>query len=118
MEVAVHVVQVLWQHEWQPILHARLTIGPMARDCSRATAKKILGRVSRAHSGPAAFVGLVAVFAQPLHEALFSAPSPGPSKYALSLLGLCEEEVRLPLVECPDPVKQKVRAAMEGCGLL
>ncbi len=55
---------------------------------------------------------------QPLHEALFSAPSPGPSKYALSLLGLCEEEVRLPLVECPDPVKQKVRAAMEGCGLL
>lgn len=55
---------------------------------------------------------------QPLHEALFSAPNPGPSKYALSLLGLCEDEVRLPLVECPEPVKVKVRSAMESCGLL
>jgi hypothetical protein len=39
-------------------------------------------------------------------------------EYALSLLGLCAAEVRLPLVECPDPVKAQVRAAMEGCGLL
>lgn len=55
---------------------------------------------------------------QPLHEALFAAPSPAPSKYALSLLGLCEAEVRLPLLECPDRVKTQVRSAMEGCGLL
>jgi len=55
---------------------------------------------------------------QPLHEALFSAPSPAPAKYALSLLGLCEAEVRLPLTPCPEPVKEKIRAAMEGCGLL
>jgi len=55
---------------------------------------------------------------QPLHEALFAAPSPGPSKYALSLLGLCDEEVRLPLVACPETVKVKVRAGMESCGLL
>lgn len=55
---------------------------------------------------------------QPLHEALFSAPSPAPSKYALSLLGLCDAEVRLPLLECPGPVKAQVRAALEGCGLL
>jgi 4-hydroxy-tetrahydrodipicolinate synthase len=55
---------------------------------------------------------------QPLHEALFAAPSPAPSKYALSLLGLCGADVRLPLLECPDPVKAQVRAALEGCGLL
>ena len=55
---------------------------------------------------------------QPLHEALFAAPSPAPTKYALSLLGLSQAEVRLPLVECPDGVKARVRAAMEGCGLL
>lgn len=55
---------------------------------------------------------------QPLHDALFAAPSPSPTKYALSLLGLCEPEVRLPLVECPDPVKARVREAMQGCGLL
>ncbi|MEQ8405343.1 MAG: 4-hydroxy-tetrahydrodipicolinate synthase [Oceanicaulis sp.] len=54
----------------------------------------------------------------PLHQALFAAPSPGPSKYALSLLGLCEPEVRLPLLEIPDAAKAQVRAAMEGCGLL
>ena len=54
----------------------------------------------------------------PLHEALFAAPSPGPTKYALSLLGLCEAETRLPLVEIPEAVKAQVRTAMEGCGLL
>jgi 4-hydroxy-tetrahydrodipicolinate synthase len=55
---------------------------------------------------------------QPLHEALFSAPSPAPAKYALSVLGLCEPEVRLPLMECPDEVKARVRSALEGCGLI
>lgn len=54
----------------------------------------------------------------PLHQAMFSAPSPGPSKYALSLLGLCSPEVRLPLLEIPDAAKEQVRRAMEGCGLL
>lgn len=55
---------------------------------------------------------------QPLHEALFAAPNPAPSKYALSLLGLCEAEVRLPLLACPEPARDQVRAAMQGCGLL
>jgi len=55
---------------------------------------------------------------QPLHDALFAAPNPGPSKYALSLLGLCEDDVRLPLVACSSAVKAQVRAAMESCGLL
>jgi 4-hydroxy-tetrahydrodipicolinate synthase len=53
-----------------------------------------------------------------LHEALFSAPSPGPSKYALSLLGLCEPDVRLPLIEMPDASRDQVRGALKGCGLL
>ena len=55
---------------------------------------------------------------QPLHEALFAAPSPAPAKYALSLLGLCEDEVRLPLIACSEAVKVRIRATMEGCGLL
>ncbi|MGJ3232851.1 MAG: 4-hydroxy-tetrahydrodipicolinate synthase [Oceanicaulis sp.] len=54
----------------------------------------------------------------PLHQALFAAPSPGPSKYALSLLGLCAPDVRLPLLETPEAAKAEVRAAMERCGLL
>lgn len=55
---------------------------------------------------------------QPLHEALFAAPNPAPAKYALSLLGLCDAELRLPLLACDEAVKDGVRSAMEGCGLL
>lgn len=54
----------------------------------------------------------------PLHDALFSDASPGPAKYALSLLGHCEPDVRLPLVEPSDAAKEKVRRALEGLGLL
>jgi 4-hydroxy-tetrahydrodipicolinate synthase len=54
----------------------------------------------------------------PLHDALFSDSSPGPTKYALSLMGLCTEEVRLPLVGPCDASKAKVRAALEELGLL
>lgn len=54
---------------------------------------------------------------QDLHEAMFAAPSPAPAKYALSRLGLCAPEVRLPLVECPDAVKEKIEKALEGLSL-
>jgi 4-hydroxy-tetrahydrodipicolinate synthase len=54
----------------------------------------------------------------PLHAALFREPNPCPSKYALSLLGLCSEEVRSPLVTLADETKAEVRAAMEHAGLL
>jgi len=54
----------------------------------------------------------------PLHDALFSDASPGPAKYALSLMGLCAPELRLPLVEPSEASKANVRAAMEGLGLL
>ena len=54
----------------------------------------------------------------PLHDALFSDTSPGPAKYALSLLGLCSDEVRLPLVPPCDASKAKVRAALEALGLI
>jgi len=54
----------------------------------------------------------------PLHDALFADTSPGPAKYALSLLGLCTDEVRLPLVRASEPARQKVRAALEELGLV
>ena len=54
----------------------------------------------------------------PLHDALFSDASPGPAKYALSLMGLCADEVRLPLVGPGEASKQKVRAALEELDLL
>ncbi|MEO1038007.1 MAG: 4-hydroxy-tetrahydrodipicolinate synthase [Pseudomonadota bacterium] len=54
---------------------------------------------------------------QALHEALFCAPSPAPAKYALSALGLCEAELRLPLVACDDVARRRVDAAMAGLDL-
>lgn len=54
----------------------------------------------------------------PLHKALFAEPSPAPAKYACSLLGLCSDEVRLPLLTCSDGAKAQVRAAMTQAGLL
>ncbi len=54
----------------------------------------------------------------PLHTALFVESSPAPIKYAVSLLGHCKPDLRLPLVECTDGTKQQVRAAMVHAGLL
>ncbi|MGB6085838.1 4-hydroxy-tetrahydrodipicolinate synthase [Parvibaculum sp.] len=54
----------------------------------------------------------------PLHNALFLDPNPAPVKYAASLLGLCENEVRLPLVTASAPTEEKVRDAMKSAGLL
>jgi len=54
----------------------------------------------------------------PLHDAMFLEPSPAPVKYAGSLLGLCTDEVRLPLVTATDTAREKVRAAMSGVGLI
>src|SRR5471032_1514716 len=53
----------------------------------------------------------------PLHDAMFCEPSPAPAKYAVSLLGLCTPDVRLPLVELTDAGRAQVKAAMQGCGL-
>ena len=53
-----------------------------------------------------------------LHKALFIEPSPAPTKYALSLLGLCAPDIRLPLVELSEGAKAAVRAAMKRADLL
>lgn len=50
----------------------------------------------------------------PVFKALFSAPSPVPVKYALSLNGFECERVRLPLVELTDGEKQVVKASLSG----
>ena len=54
----------------------------------------------------------------PLHEALFTETSPGPVKYATSLLGKASARCRLPLVEISDATKAKVKDAMVSAGLL
>lgn len=54
----------------------------------------------------------------PLHDALFVETSPGPIKYAASLRGLCNNELLLPMVPVSEPTEKRVRAALDGLGLL
>ena len=54
----------------------------------------------------------------PLHQALFIESSPAPVKYAASLLGLCENRVRLPMVVVTPETERQVRVAMVHAGLL
>jgi 4-hydroxy-tetrahydrodipicolinate synthase len=54
----------------------------------------------------------------PLHKALFCEANPAPTKYALSLLGKCAEEVRLPLAPLSEAGRATVEAAMRKVGLL
>ena len=54
----------------------------------------------------------------PLHEAIFIEPGLVGAKYGLSLLGLCAEEVRLPLVGLTNGTKAKIKSAMQFAGIL
>ncbi len=54
----------------------------------------------------------------PLHRALFVEPGVAGAKYALSLLGKCEEDVRRPLTGLLDETKAQIKAAMEFADLL
>lgn len=54
----------------------------------------------------------------PLHDAMFVETSPGPVKFAVSLLGRCLPDTRMPLVEVQETTRQRVRDALTGLGLL
>ncbi len=54
----------------------------------------------------------------PLHQAIFTEPGVSGAKYAMSLLDLCEDSVRLPLMPLTEPTKDKIHAALRHAGLL
>ena len=54
----------------------------------------------------------------PLHEAIFIEPGLVGAKYGLSKLGLCAEEVRLPLTGLEDSTKSAIDDAMRHAGLV
>ena len=54
----------------------------------------------------------------PLHQAIFTEPGVSGAKYAMSLLDLCEDSVRPPLMPLTDPTKDKIQAALRHAGLL
>ena len=54
----------------------------------------------------------------PLHQAVFTEPGLVGVKFAMSELGLCGDEVRLPLLPLTDGTKDLVRAALLDAGLI
>jgi len=55
---------------------------------------------------------------QPIHNVMFIESNPSPVKYAAKLLGLCDDEVRLPLVKVTEPTKEAVKKALVLANLL
>lgn len=51
-----------------------------------------------------------------LHRAMFASPSPGPAKYALSRLGLCREDVRLPITPPDKAARAQIDEALALAG--
>src|SRR3990167_1428031 len=52
-----------------------------------------------------------------LHRAMFCSPSPGPAKYALSRMGLCTDEVRLPITPPDAAARAQIDAALRHAGV-
>ena len=55
---------------------------------------------------------------QPLHKSLFIESNPAPTKYAAKLLGLCSDEIRLPLVNIKKETEEEVEKALSSIKLL
>ena len=55
---------------------------------------------------------------QPLHKSLFIESNPAPTKYAAKLLGLCSDEIRLPLVNIKKETEEEVKKALSSINLL
>jgi len=53
-----------------------------------------------------------------LHKALFADASPSPAKFAMAELGLCTDEVRLPIVPCSEAARAEVLTGMREAGLV
>ena len=55
---------------------------------------------------------------QPVHHSMFVESNPSPVKYAAKLLGLCDDNVRLPLVKVTDTTKEIVKKALQFAKLI
>ena len=55
---------------------------------------------------------------QPVHHSMFIESNPSPVKYAAKLLGLCDDEVRLPMVKVKEATKKIVEGALKSAKLI
>jgi len=90
--------------------------------CISVTANVAPGLCSEMHEawqrGDVATVRRINERLIPLHDALFVETSPAPVKYAMSLIGKCSINVRLPMVPASENARVAVRQAMVHAGLV
>ena len=55
---------------------------------------------------------------QPVHHSMFVESNPSPVKYAAKLLGLCDDNVRLPLVKVTETTKEIIKKAIQSAKLI
>ena len=55
---------------------------------------------------------------QPLHKSLFIESNPAPVKYAAKLLGLCDDEIRLPLVKINEKTQEEIKKSLQLAKLI
>ncbi len=55
---------------------------------------------------------------QPVHHSMFVESNPSPVKFAAKLLGLCDDNVRLPLVKVTETTKEIVKKALQSAKLV
>ena len=55
---------------------------------------------------------------QPVHSAMFIESNPSPVKYAAYLLGMCDPDVRLPLVQIKTETKEKISEVLKNAKIL
>ena len=55
---------------------------------------------------------------QPVHNSMFIESNPSPVKYAAKLLGLCDDEVRLPLIKVTEPTKNIIKKTLVSANLI
>ena len=55
---------------------------------------------------------------QPVHKSLFIESNPCPVKYAAKILGLCNDDVRLPLVKVTEKTQQVIRNTLSSAKLI
>jgi 4-hydroxy-tetrahydrodipicolinate synthase len=82
-------------------------------------APALCARLQRACAGND-YAGALAIQRRlmPLNDALFAEPSPAGVKYAASLLGLCGDACRLPIVPLREETRTVIREAMRFAGVL
>ena len=85
--------------------------------CANEIPKETAKMVEHALNGSFHFARRIHYKILPLIEANFIESSPAPCKFVMNELGLCEENIRLPLVPVSADTRSKLRVAMKGiCG--